>query len=208
MINLVLFILLFFFLMIRRPPRSTLFPYTTLFRSQLKVAIRYYSASVCVFLLFVILRTIKHLPLFHLLVPKLMKSISTVEMAKETYWDSMFSWNMYKSITNVILKELQKKVCILGNAPNVTLSTVGGQRRNLLEVFQGGKPLVLNFGSHSCPIFMARLKEFTQLVKEFNHVADFLIIYIEEAHPSDGWAFKVNERKLLPNAKPLIRCLT
>src|SRR2546429_3796379 len=28
-----IFILLFFFLMIRRPPRSTLFPYTTLFRS-------------------------------------------------------------------------------------------------------------------------------------------------------------------------------
>src|SRR6266498_4864022 len=27
------FLLLFFFLMIRRPPRSTLFPYTTLFRS-------------------------------------------------------------------------------------------------------------------------------------------------------------------------------
>src|SRR5688572_32767405 len=30
-------ILLFFFLMIRRPPRSTLFPYTTLFRSPYKV---------------------------------------------------------------------------------------------------------------------------------------------------------------------------
>src|SRR5258708_12500505 len=28
-----LFIFIFFFLMIRRPPRSTLFPYTTLFRS-------------------------------------------------------------------------------------------------------------------------------------------------------------------------------
>src|SRR5437588_9472954 len=28
----------FFFLMIRRPPRSTLFPYTTLFRSCIKVA--------------------------------------------------------------------------------------------------------------------------------------------------------------------------
>src|ERR1039457_4243053 len=28
------YILLFFFLMIRRPPRSTLFPYTTLFRSR------------------------------------------------------------------------------------------------------------------------------------------------------------------------------
>src|SRR5256885_10592995 len=32
MFNLLLF--LFFFLMIRRPPRSTLFPYTTLFRSK------------------------------------------------------------------------------------------------------------------------------------------------------------------------------
>src|SRR6478735_2166965 len=30
----VLSVLLFFFLMIRRPPRSTLFPYTTLFRSR------------------------------------------------------------------------------------------------------------------------------------------------------------------------------
>src|SRR2546426_7844546 len=29
------FVFLFFFLMIRRPPRSTLFPYTTLFRSEL-----------------------------------------------------------------------------------------------------------------------------------------------------------------------------
>src|SRR5688572_33473403 len=30
---LLIYALLFFFLMIRRPPRSTLFPYTTLFRS-------------------------------------------------------------------------------------------------------------------------------------------------------------------------------
>src|SRR3712207_6899970 len=30
--------MLFFFLMIRRPPRSTLFPYTTLFRSQARRA--------------------------------------------------------------------------------------------------------------------------------------------------------------------------
>src|SRR3712207_9209121 len=29
---------MFFFLMIRRPPRSTLFPYTSLFRSQTRVA--------------------------------------------------------------------------------------------------------------------------------------------------------------------------
>src|SRR3712207_8691028 len=33
-----MFDILFFFLMIRRPPRSTLFPYTTLFRSHVLVA--------------------------------------------------------------------------------------------------------------------------------------------------------------------------
>src|SRR5437762_7082612 len=33
MLNDMSFLLVFFFLMIRRPPRSTLFPYTTLFRS-------------------------------------------------------------------------------------------------------------------------------------------------------------------------------
>src|SRR2546422_10030245 len=32
---------LFFFLMIRRPPRSTLFPYTTLFRSLVFAAVRF-----------------------------------------------------------------------------------------------------------------------------------------------------------------------
>src|SRR2546429_9634143 len=34
MSNLYWYVCFFFFLMIRRPPRSTLFPYTTLFRSQ------------------------------------------------------------------------------------------------------------------------------------------------------------------------------
>src|SRR5215471_12762477 len=33
------FVLLFFFLMIRRPPRSTLFPYTTLFRSSARFCV-------------------------------------------------------------------------------------------------------------------------------------------------------------------------
>src|SRR5574338_732262 len=38
----------FFFLMIRRPPRSTLFPYTTLFRSE---AVKCEASSVCQVLL-------------------------------------------------------------------------------------------------------------------------------------------------------------
>src|SRR5260221_11753211 len=36
---------LFFFLMIRRPPRSTLFPYTTLFRSRLDLVVGHEDAG-------------------------------------------------------------------------------------------------------------------------------------------------------------------
>src|SRR2546425_13175964 len=46
----VLFVLSFFFLMIRRPPRSTLFPYTTLFRSRCSrhtFTLSYQSPSTC-----------------------------------------------------------------------------------------------------------------------------------------------------------------
>src|SRR5687767_11367989 len=39
-VSTVLSFLIFFFLMIRRPPRSTLFPYTTLFRSHLPLEVR------------------------------------------------------------------------------------------------------------------------------------------------------------------------
>src|SRR3712207_8000310 len=45
---------LFFFLMIRRPPRSTLFPYTTLFRSHLMPPVQWLHRQVrvvCSFLL-------------------------------------------------------------------------------------------------------------------------------------------------------------
>src|SRR6266852_8307056 len=39
-VNFILFNVCFFFLMIRRPPKSTLFPYTTLFRSAARPAPR------------------------------------------------------------------------------------------------------------------------------------------------------------------------
>ncbi len=39
---------------------------------------------------------------------------------------------------------------------------------------------------------MGKFKRFNSIAKEFASIADFLIIYIEEAHPSDGWGFKYN----------------
>lgn len=38
---------------------------------------------------------------------------------------------------------------------------------------------------------MQMLKKYQQLTSEFLEVADFAVVYIEEAHPVDGWSFKV-----------------
>jgi ribosomal protein L14 len=38
---------------------------------------------------------------------------------------------------------------------------------------------------------MATLQDLDVIVREFADVADFVIVYIEEAHPDDGWKFEV-----------------
>lgn len=35
-----------------------------------------------------------------------------------------------------------------------------------------------------------QLPKFSEIVADFSETADFIVVYIEEAHPVDGWAFK------------------
>jgi len=39
---------------------------------------------------------------------------------------------------------------------------------------------------------MAKMEHFKKVASTFASFADFLVVYIEEAHPSDGWSFKDN----------------
>ena len=110
----------------------------------------------------------------------------------EQYWNSLFSWEMFHNVWHCVFLDLNKKVSLGNRAYNCPVVSVDGQNCfRLLDQMKSNRPLVLNFGSASCPIFMEHLKEFARMVKEFGHVADFLIVYIEEAHPSDGWKFEV-----------------
>jgi len=58
---------------------------------------------------------------------------------------------------------------------------------HLLDFVMSDRPLVVNFGSATWPPFVSHLPAFRQLVEDFSDVADFLLVYIDEAHPSDGW---------------------
>lgn len=58
---------------------------------------------------------------------------------------------------------------------------------HLLDFESSDRPLVVNFGSATWPPFISHLPAFRQLVEDFSDVANFLLVYIDEAHPSDGW---------------------
>lgn len=66
--------------------------------------------------------------------------------------------------------------------------TADGTECHLLDFASPERPLVVNFGSATWPPFTNQLPAFSKLVEEFSSVADFLLVYIDEAHPSDGWA--------------------
>ena len=57
---------------------------------------------------------------------------------------------------------------------------------NDLPYFLLYRPLILNFGSCTWPPFMANLIKFFALEKEFGQIANFALVYTEEAHPSES----------------------
>lgn len=90
-----------------------------------------------------------------------------------------------------VVKVLDGPQCC-SNLSNVTNVSPGARIQNedecrLLDFESTDRPLVVNFGSATWPPFISHLPTFRELVEEFSDVADFLLVYIDEAHPSDGW---------------------
>jgi len=67
--------------------------------------------------------------------------------------------------------------------PELDIVTLEGEQRRLSE-YVDGKPLVLQLGSHSCPVYRYRRFDMNKLQREFGDAVDFLTIYTVEAHPA------------------------
>lgn len=157
------------------------------------VALPFYTASLALLLAFAILRFLFCTLVFRKLVVKLFIKFAGCQISQEVYGNSLFGWEMYKAVTETLMIDLQKTAKPGKEAPNPSLVSTDGQSRlHLLDFAKESRPLVVNFGSCTCPVFMKRLREFGEIMADFGDVADFLVIYISEAHPTDGWAFKVN----------------
>lgn len=157
----------------------------------------FYIKVVLVGILFLILKAVHLTPVIGSLGEGLFTYFSNTRkanMKKRNYWHTMFGWEMYKSTLQTLKQDCAKTAELGHKAPNPTLVNISNnnhQISKLLDLHILGRPMVVVFGSCTWPPFMASLQTLDSLVKEFAEEADFVMVYIEEAHPDDGWKFEV-----------------
>lgn len=78
-------------------------------------------------------------------------------------------------------------------APDFTLKSLDGQEVTLSKVV-GPKPVVLIFGNFTCGPFRSQAGNIEKLFERYQDRANFYLVYVREAHPSDGWSMQSNQR--------------
>ena len=68
-------------------------------------------------------------------------------------------------------------------APDFVLTDLEGNSVSLSSLV-GERPIVLQLGSHSCPVYRYRRHWMRDLAREYEGRAHFLIVYTLEAHPT------------------------
>ena len=87
-------------------------------------------------------------------------------------------------------------------APDFELSPLGGGDPIRLSDRIGKKPVVLVFGNFTCGPFRSMYPAVEAVKVRQQDNADFLMVYVREAHPTDGWVMKSNEKVGVAVAQP------
>lgn len=87
-------------------------------------------------------------------------------------------------------------------APDFQLKTHDGKHTIRLSELRGPKPIVLVFGNFTCGPFRSMYPLVDDLKQRYQDEAEFLAVYVREAHPSDGWRMGSNARLGVELAQP------
>lgn len=79
-------------------------------------------------------------------------------------------------------------------APDFSLKSAGGESEGRLSKLVGTKPVVLVFGNFTCGPFRSQAGNVAKLHLRYQDRATFLMVYVREAHPTDGWHMESNDR--------------
>jgi thiol-disulfide isomerase/thioredoxin len=88
------------------------------------------------------------------------------------------------------------------SAPDFTLKTNDGKAEVTLSKLIGPKPVVLVFGSFTCGPFRSHSGNIEKLYQRYKDRATFVMVYVREAHPTDGWRMESNDRVGAITAQP------
>lgn len=77
-------------------------------------------------------------------------------------------------------------------APEFTLKTLDGKETVRLSEQVGKKPLVLVFGNFTCGPFRGLFPDVDAVYQRHKKDANFLMVYVREAHPTNGWKMESN----------------
>ncbi len=79
-------------------------------------------------------------------------------------------------------------------APDFTLKAAEGGEAVSLSKLVGPKPIVLVFGNFTCGPFRGQAGNLQKLHARYKDRAEFLMVYVREPHPTDGWRMENNDR--------------
>ncbi len=80
-------------------------------------------------------------------------------------------------------------------APDFELNGSLSSKKTGLRDFRGKSPVVLVFGSYTCPNFRESAEALTSMYRRYRANVPFLLIYIREAHAAGDWQSTRNERE-------------
>jgi hypothetical protein len=88
------------------------------------------------------------------------------------------------------------------SAPDFTLKTNDGRADITLSRLVGPKPVVLVFGSFTCGPFRSQAGNIEKVYRRYKDRATFVMVYVRDAHPTDGWRMESNDRVGAVTAQP------
>ena len=113
----------------------------------------------------------------------------TIVAKKEDGGKVFFSLKAWIGMARSEAVDLLKSVRLNGAMHNSYLKALDGGSCRLEDFLKAGRPLVVNFGSCTWPTFIPYMTKFSAIAEKFSDRADFLVVYIEEAHAKGEFDF-------------------
>ena len=108
--------------------------------------------------------------------------------------DGPSRWTLVKGLFRQEIGSLQPGPKVGEVAPDFTLKTVDGKDSFTLSHSTGPRPTVLIFGNFTCGPFRGQAGNVEKLYRRYKDRATFVMVYVREAHPTDGWSMESNDR--------------